>query len=116
MVFHTLEIILHTHIMDSITPGTGIPIRSSASKGQLELARSAIRPNLVKSHMVNNRLATSFGMRVAFSTEIPLIAKRAGYSAVLMNLEHMAMSIETMKDVAVSCLNVGYVACRNLEG
>ncbi len=27
----------------------------------------------------------------------------------LMHLEHMAMSIETMKDVAVSCLKVGHV-------
>ena len=57
--------------------------------------------------MRENKLAHSFGMRIAFSTEMPLVAKRAGYSAVLMNLEHMAMSIETMKDVAVSCLNVG---------
>ncbi|KAF4121456.1 HpcH/HpaI aldolase/citrate lyase family [Geosmithia morbida] len=38
---------------------------------------------------------------------MPLVAKRAGYSAILMNLEHMAMSMETMKDIAVSCLNVG---------
>ncbi|GJC87747.1 2-dehydro-3,6-dideoxy-6-sulfogluconate aldolase [Colletotrichum liriopes] len=38
---------------------------------------------------------------------MPLVAKRAGYSAVLMNLEHMAMSMETMKDIAISCLNVG---------
>lgn len=41
---------------------------------------------------------------------LPLISERAGYSAVLMNLEHMAMSIENMKDIAVACLNVGYFA------
>lgn len=75
---------------------------------QLSLARELCRPNLVKRLMLDNKLAHSFGMRIAFSTEMPLIAKRSGYSAVLMNLEHMAMSIETMKDVAVSCLNVGY--------
>lgn len=74
---------------------------------QLALAREACRPNLVKNLMLQNKLAHSFGLRVAFSTEMPLVAKRTGYSAVLMNLEHMAMSMETMKDIAVSCLNVG---------
>ncbi|KAK7442306.1 HpcH/HpaI aldolase [Colletotrichum acutatum] len=79
----------------------------TAHEQQLALAREACRPNLVKNLMLQNRLAHSFGLRVAFSTEMPLVAKRAGYSAVLMNLEHMAMSMETMKDIAVSCLNVG---------
>ncbi|KAK1993602.1 HpcH/HpaI aldolase [Colletotrichum falcatum] len=80
---------------------------SSVTSEQLALAREVCRPNLVKSLMVSNKLAHSFGLRVAFSTEMPLVARRAGYSAVLMNLEHMAMSMETMKDIAVSCLNVG---------
>lgn len=80
---------------------------SQISAEQLQLARDICRPNFVKKLMLENKLAHSFGLRVAFSTEMPLVAKRAGYSAVLMNLEHMAMSIETMKDIAVSCLNVG---------
>lgn len=83
---------------------------SSSTTDQIALAREVCRPNLVKHLMLENKLAHSFGIRVAFSTEMPLVAKRAGYSAVLMNLEHMAMSIETMKDIAVSCLNVGYLS------
>ncbi|KAK8846888.1 hypothetical protein IAR55_005978 [Kwoniella newhampshirensis] len=79
----------------------------SVTAEQRSLALETVRPNLVKKTMLDNKLAHSFGMRIAFSTEMPLIAKRAGYTAVLMNLEHMAMSMETMKDVAVSCLNVG---------
>lgn len=82
---------------------------SSVSAEQMELAREICRPNLVKKLMRENKLAHSFGLRVAFSTEMPLVAKRAGYSAVLMNLEHMAIGMETMKDIAVSCLNVGLV-------
>jgi hypothetical protein len=74
---------------------------------QLAAAREVCRPNTVKETMLSDKLAFSFGMRIAFSTEMPLIAKRAGYTALLMNLEHMAMSMETMKDVAVGCLNVG---------
>lgn len=79
----------------------------STNTDQLALAREVCRPNLVKQLMLENKLAHSFGLRIALSTEMPLVAKRAGYSAVLMNLEHMAMNMETMKDIAVSCLNVG---------
>ena len=81
----------------------------SSSVNQVKLARDICRPNVVRNLMLENKLAHSFGIRIAFSTEMPLVAKRAGYSAVLTNLEHMAMSIETMKDIAVSCLNVGFV-------
>lgn len=80
---------------------------STNTTDEVALAREVCRPNLVKKLMLENKLAHSFGLRVAFSTEMPLVAKRAGYSAVLMNLEHMAMNTETMKDIAVSCLNVG---------
>jgi hypothetical protein len=79
----------------------------AATNNQEVLAQEVCRPNLVKQLMLSNKLAYSFGLRIAFSTEMPLLAKRAGYSAVLMNLEHMAMNIETMKDIAVACLNVG---------
>ncbi|CAK4033813.1 aldolase [Lecanosticta acicola] len=81
--------------------------QSNGTIDQAALAREVCRPNLVKQLMLENKLAYSFGLRIAFSAEMPLMAKRAGYSAVLMNLEHMAMSIETMKDIAVACLNVG---------
>ncbi|KAI4594923.1 hypothetical protein KJ359_007446 [Pestalotiopsis sp. 9143b] len=90
-----------------MSPTTKPIERAAVPPEQLALAREICRPNLVKQLMRENKLAHSFGMRIAFSTEMPLVAKRVGYSAVLMNLEHMAMSIETMKDVAVSCLNVG---------
>ena len=74
----------------------------SVSQEMRQLAQEICRPNLVKKLMHENKLAHSFGLRVAFSTEMPLVAKRVGYSAVLMNLEHMAMSIETMKDITVA--------------
>lgn len=79
----------------------------SLSPKDIAAAQDVVRPNLVKQKMLSNKLAHSFGMRIAFSTEMPLIAKRAGYTGLLMNLEHMAMSMETMKDISVSCLNVG---------
>jgi hypothetical protein len=83
---------------------------------QTALACEVTRPNPVKQLIQSNKLAYSFGLRIAFPTAMPLIAKRAGYSAVLMNLEHMAMSIETMKDIAVACLNVGFVSSTSRHG
>ena len=85
-----------------------------SSSGQIDpaalsLARETVRPNNVKNTMMSGRLAYSFGLRLAFSIEMPLIAHRAGYTALLMNMEHMAIGMETMKDISVACLNVGYV-------
>ena len=87
----------------------------SSTIDQVKLAREICRPNVVRNLMLENKLAHSFGLRIAFSTEMPLVAKRAGYSAVLMHLEHMAMSIETMKDVSISCLNVGFVISSDIK-
>lgn len=42
------------------------------------LAKDVCRPRLVKKLMLENKLAHSFGLRIAFSPEVPLIAKRAG--------------------------------------
>lgn len=79
----------------------------SQIKDELAEAREICRSNLVKHVMMDNQIATSFGLRLCSSTEIPLIAKRAGYSAILMNLEHAPIGIETMRDISVACLNVG---------
>jgi hypothetical protein len=79
----------------------------SQIKDELAEAREICRSNLVKQVMMDNQIATSFGLRLCLSTEMPLIAKRAGYSAVLMNLEHAPIGIETMRDISVACLNVG---------
>lgn len=80
---------------------------------QIHAARELCRPNLVKITMKRDALAHSFGLRVAFSVEMSLIAKQAGYQAVLMNLEHMAMGMETMRDIVISSLNVGYRQARD---
>ncbi|WZH50100.1 HpcH/HpaI aldolase [Fusarium acuminatum] len=82
----------------------------SQMKDELAEAREICRSNLVKQVMMDNQIATSFGLRLCLSTEMPLIAKRAGYSAVLMNLEHAPIGIQTMRDISVACLNVGSIA------
>jgi hypothetical protein len=82
---------------------------AQANKDPRVEAQELCRPNFVKQTMLNDELATSFGLRLCYSTELPLIAKRAGYSAVLMNLEHTAVGIETVRDISVASLNSGLV-------
>ncbi|KAF5660883.1 aldolase [Fusarium heterosporum] len=77
------------------------------TKDQLAEARDVCVGNLVKQVMMDNQIATSFGLRLCLSAEMPLIARRAGYSAILMNLEHAPIGIETVRDISVACLNVG---------
>jgi len=83
------------------------PFTSPIPESDLIAAKEIVRPNLVKNLMEQGKLAHSFGLRLCFSTEIPLIAKRSGYSAILMNLEHMAMGMESMSQVCVASMNVG---------
>ncbi|KAJ6606037.1 Phosphoenolpyruvate/pyruvate domain-containing protein [Mycena vulgaris] len=66
------------------------------------------RPNLVKQQMEAGEIAHSLGLRIVLSTEIALMAQRAGYHALLMNLEHSATGLETASAVSTACLNVGY--------
>lgn len=84
-------------------PTNGIQ-RPKITEVELDAARAIVRPNLVKQRMQSGQLAHAFGLRLCFSVEIPLVAKKMGYSAILMNLEHMAMSNERMSEIAVSCL------------
>lgn len=73
----------------------------------LARAKAVVRPNLVKQRMQSGQIAHSLGLRIVLSTEIALLAERAGYHAVLMNLEHTATGLETMSAVSTACLNVG---------
>jgi hypothetical protein len=46
---------------------------SSTPNNQVALARELCRPNIVKHLMLENKLAYSFGIRVAFSIEMSLL-------------------------------------------
>ncbi|KAF8917009.1 Phosphoenolpyruvate/pyruvate domain-containing protein [Mucidula mucida] len=70
-------------------------------------ALAVVRPNLVKDRMAAGQIAHSLGLRICLSTEMALLAQRAGYHAVLMNLEHSATGLETASAICTACLNVG---------
>lgn len=71
------------------------------------LASAVVRPNLVKNVMASGKLAWSFGMTMAHSPELVHLAQRAGFTAVLLNLEHQRTDIGTAADICCAALAFG---------
>lgn len=80
---------------------------TNTATSALERARSIIRPNPAKDVMASGKVCASFGLTMCFNPEMALMAKRSGYSAVLLNLEHTPVTMEMASAVACACLNVG---------
>jgi hypothetical protein len=66
-----------------------------------------VRPNFHKDAMDRGELGFSFGITCAHSNEVVHFAKLAGYTAILMNLEHHRTSIETACEISCASLNLG---------
>ena len=92
-----------------MTSETATKSYKKPSEASLKAANDVVRVNLVKKRMEDNQVAHSLGLRICLSTEMPLLAARAGYSALLMNLEHSATGLETASAICTACMNVGYV-------
>lgn len=80
-----------------------------ASTSEYEAASKICRRNALKDKMERGELAYSFGLGTVLNPEIALMARTAGYDAILMNLEHSRTGLETASDIACACLNVGCV-------
>lgn len=101
-----IDIIFHLRSV-SLPPMT-TPIPSA----DLAFAEQACRPCVVKERMLAGRLTFSLGIQTCFNSEMALMAERSGYDALLMNLEHGKMSLESCSAVSCACLNVGSVPFR----
>jgi hypothetical protein len=77
-----------------------------AAKAQVD---ALIRPNFLKDHMDSGALGFSFGITSAHSAEVVHFAKIAGYTAILMNLEHQRTGLETACELSCAALNLGWV-------
>ncbi|RSH94112.1 hypothetical protein EHS25_006766 [Saitozyma podzolica] len=75
-----------------------------AAKAQVD---ALIRPNFLKDHMDSGALGFSFGITSAHSAEVVHFAKIAGYTAILMNLEHQRTGLETACELSCAALNLG---------
>ncbi|KAI5480290.1 aldolase [Pseudohyphozyma bogoriensis] len=73
----------------------------------LKYAQETCYRNPLKDEMEKDRLAYSFGLQTCLNTEMAVIAKEAGYHAILMNLEHSRTGLETMSYMATACLATG---------
>lgn len=84
----------------------------SADAAAIAATKRACRPNLVKYTMSAGRLAYSFGMTMTHSAEIVHLAQRAGYTALLLNMEHQRADIGVAADMCCAALAFGYVCGR----
>ncbi|KIY62414.1 Phosphoenolpyruvate/pyruvate domain-containing protein [Cylindrobasidium torrendii FP15055 ss-10] len=68
-------------------------------------AASAIcRRNALKDKMDAGGIGYSFGLQTTLNPEIALMAKIAGYDALLLNLEHSKTGLETFNAIACAAL------------
>jgi hypothetical protein len=81
----------------------------SADEASIAAVAAACRPNLVKETMASGKLAYSFGMTMTHSAEVVHLAQRAGYTALLLNMEHQRADIGVAADMCCAALAFGYV-------
>jgi hypothetical protein len=76
---------------------------------KLEAARSQVIPNILKNKSLSGKLAHSFSIKLVRTIEIVHYAAAAGYDAVLIDLEHSSMGLETTSQLSCAALQVGWV-------
>ncbi|CAK7232885.1 hypothetical protein SCUCBS95973_008409 [Sporothrix curviconia] len=78
-----------------------------ASQEDLVIARNAIFPNTFKATLSAGKIATSVMARAVTNHTIGQIAANAGFHAVMVDMEHSAVGLETASGVFASALNAG---------
>lgn len=78
-----------------------------ASKEDLAIARDAIFPNTFKQTLHSGKIATSVMARAVTNHTVGQIAANAGFHAVMVDMEHSAVGLETASGVFASALNAG---------
>ncbi|KAK6909230.1 hypothetical protein I203_103247 [Kwoniella mangroviensis CBS 8507] len=73
----------------------------------LAAASKAAVPNTVKERILRGELAHSFSIKLVKSVEIIHYAAAAGYDAVLIDLEHSSLGLETTNQLSCAALQVG---------
>ena len=77
------------------------------SEAAYEQAVAFCRPNWLKNHMKEKKLGFSFGLAVTHSADVVHLAKFAGFTAILMNMEHNRADIGVAADMCNAALNLG---------
>ena len=59
--------------------------------------------NLAKDKLAKGGLVLCMGLRQARTVDIPMIAAQAGFDAVYLDMEHSALSLETVSAICAGC-------------
>jgi 2-keto-3-deoxy-L-rhamnonate aldolase RhmA len=79
------------------------------SAESLESARKAAIPNKLRDKLAAGELAHSFSIKFVNNIEVVHYAAVAGYDAILIDLEHGTLGLDTTAALSISALQVGYV-------
>ncbi|KAI5479653.1 hypothetical protein MNV49_003163 [Pseudohyphozyma bogoriensis] len=74
------------------------------SAEQLAYCQETIRPNLIMQNIAAGKRSFSAGMQSYYSPEVIHMMKLAGFESVHINLEHSAMSLQTLNDICSAAL------------
>jgi hypothetical protein len=80
---------------------------NSQNDATLAATLAIARPNPLLETMRAGKMGFSFGITMAHSTEVVHLAKIAGFTAILLNLEHQRTNIETAAELCCAALNHG---------
>ena len=112
--------ITHTHSTDqqSQTSYTAIMTTNGHAKTEdaaYQQAKATVRPNWLKDKMQAGGMGYSFGITMTHSAEVVHLAKLAGYTAILLNMEHQRADIGVAADMCIAALNLGRVLPRSFQ-
>lgn len=79
----------------------------NVSQEVLDQTNAFCRPNVLKDKMATGGLGWSFGITMVHSAEAVHLAKLAGYTAILLNMEHQRADIGVAADLCCAALNLG---------
>lgn len=77
------------------------------SSQAIQEARKAAIPNTLPNKLINGELAYSFSIKFVNNIEIVHYAAVAGYDAILIDLEHGTLSLDTTAALSITALQVG---------
>ncbi|CAK7202218.1 hypothetical protein SEUCBS139899_004940 [Sporothrix eucalyptigena] len=78
-----------------------------ASNKDLAIAKAAIFPNTFKTTLHEGKIATSIMARAVTNHTVGQIAANAGFHAVMVDMEHSVVGLETAAGIFASALNAG---------
>ncbi|KAK6225253.1 hypothetical protein QIS74_01300 [Colletotrichum tabaci] len=68
---------------------------------------SKIYPNNLNVLVSKNKICTAFGIKIAPTPELAMIAKTAGYDSLFIDMEHTIMSLKDVAALSATALGVG---------